>query len=117
MRRVNAENRAHSVRPASCGAGAGTMGRRANTLGALFSQGPQAGRFDFEVYASLPRSKAKKRRLTSEQIAKAHGLTAAEVDPITGERFLRFVWRVAGHPLIHRAGWKRGRPPVVVIDN
>jgi hypothetical protein len=72
------------------------QGRRVNALGALFSHGPQAGRFDSEVYASLPKSKAKERRLTVEQVAKAHGLTVEQVGPITRGRFLSFAWRVAG---------------------
>lgn len=93
------------------------QGRRVNTLGAYFSHGPLAGHFDFGVYASLPKNRAKKRRLTPEQIAAAHGLTADEVGPITTERFLSFVWRVAGRPPVYLAGWKRERPLVMVVDN
>jgi len=101
------------------------QGRRVNTLGALFSHGPLAGRFDFEVYASLPKSRAKnkakkdtqRRRLTVEQIAAAHGLTADEVGPIDAERFLSFVWRVAGRPKVYPLGWQRERPLVMVVDN
>lgn len=100
-----------------CVAYEASQGRRVNTLGALFSHGPQAGRFDFEVYASLPKNKARKRRLTVEQVAAAHGLTAAEVGPITAERFLAFVWRVAGRPPVYLSGWKRERPLVMVVDN
>ena len=93
------------------------QGRRVNTLGAYFSHGPQAGRFDFEVYVSLPKSKAKKQRLTPEQVAKTHGLTVDEVGPITAERFISFVWRVAGRPPVYLSGWKRERPLVMVVDN
>lgn len=93
------------------------QGRRVNTLGALFSHGPLAGRFDYEVYASLPKNKAKKQRLTPEQVAAAYGLTVDEVGPITAERFLSFVWRVAGRPLLYLEGWKRERPLVMVVDN
>lgn len=72
------------------------QGRRVNAIGAYFSHGPQAGRFLFETYASLPKSKAKQPRKTPEQIAANQGLTPAEVGPIDGERFLAFVWRMAG---------------------
>ena len=93
------------------------QGRRVNAIGAYFSQGPMAGRFLFETYASLPKSKAKKQRKNPEEIAAAHGLTAAEVGPIATERFLAFLWRVAGRPAIYWQGWKRERPLYIVLDN
>lgn len=88
-----------------------------NAIGAYFSHGPLAGRFLFETYASLPKSKAKKQRKTAEQIAATHGLTAGEVGPIGTERFLSFVWRVAGRPEGAPENWKRERPLYLVLDN
>ncbi len=93
------------------------QGRRVNAIGAYFSHGPMAGRFLFETYASLPKSKAKKQRKAAEQIAAGHGLTAAEIGPIGSERFLSFVWRVAGHAENDAEHWKRERPLYLVLDN
>jgi transposase len=93
------------------------QGRRVNAIGAYFSHGPMAGRFLFETYASLPKSKAKKQRKTPEQIAAGHGLTAAEIGPIGSERFLAFVWQVAGRPEGSCENWKRERPLYLVLDN
>ena len=93
------------------------QGRRVNALGAYFSHGPLAGRFVHEAYASLPKSRAKKRRKTPEQIAQDHGLSPEEVGPIDSQRFLNFVWRVAGRPVVHLSGWRRERPLVIVVDN
>jgi hypothetical protein len=93
------------------------QGRRVNAIGAYFSHGPMAGRFLFETYAGLPKSKAKKQRKTPEQIAATHGLSAAEVGPIGTERFLAFVWRVAGRPETGAENWKRELPLYLVLDN
>jgi putative transposase len=93
------------------------QGRRVNAIGAYFSHGPMAGRFVFETYASLPKSRAKKQRKTLEQIAAAHGLTKEEVGPIDSGRFLAFVWRVAGRPEVFSEDWKRERPLWIVLDN
>jgi len=93
------------------------QGRRVNAIGAYFSHGPMAGRFLFETYAGLPKSKAKKQRKTPEQIAATHGLTAAEIGPIDTERFLSFVWRVAGRPEGAAENWKRELPVYLVLDN
>lgn len=68
-----------------------------------------AGKFVFESYASLPKSKAKKQRKTPEQVAAAQGLTVDEVGPIDGKRFLGFIWRAAGRPEVYPEGWKRSR--------
>jgi hypothetical protein len=54
------------------------QGRRVNAIGAYFSHGPLAGRFDFETYARLPESRAKKRRVSLEEQAAAHGLSGEE---------------------------------------
>jgi hypothetical protein len=97
------------------------QGRRVNVIGAYFSHGTQAGRFVYEAYASLPKSQAKKRRKSPQQIAADHGLwSAAEaeaVGPIDSGRLVRFLWRLAGRPPVHLSNWRRERPLVVVLDN
>jgi len=93
------------------------QGRRVNAIGAYFTHGPEAGRFEFATYASLPKSKAKKQRKTPEQIAAAHGLIPEEVGPIDSDRFVAFVWRIAGRPEIYLEGWKRERPLCIALDN
>jgi hypothetical protein len=93
------------------------QGRRVNAIGAYFSHGPEAGRFAFSTYASLPKSRAKKQRKTQAQIATAHGLTPEEVGPIDSERFLAFIWRIAGRPEVYASDWKRERPLWMVLDN
>lgn len=93
------------------------QGRRVNAIGAYFSHGLLKGRFVFETYASLPKSRAKNRRKSLAEIAAAHGLTPEEVGPIDSARFLHFVWRAAGRPKIYPEGWKRERPLFIVLDN
>ena len=93
------------------------QGRRVNAIGAYISQGPLAGHFAFETYASLPKSRSKKQRKTPDEIAAAHGLTLWEVGPIDSARFLRFAWRVAGRPEVFSEDWKREIPLVIVVDN
>ena len=93
------------------------QGRRVNAIGAYFTHGPRAGRFQFQSWASLPKSRAKKQRKTPEEVAAAHGLPADEVGPIDAPRFLRFVWQIAGRPGDAPADWKRERPLYIVLDN
>ena len=93
------------------------QGRRVNAIGAYCSHGVEAGRFVYETFASLPKSKAKKRRKSLEEEAAAHDLRVEQVATLDGERFVRFVWRVAGRPALYQPGWKRERPLVLVIDN
>lgn len=93
------------------------QGRRVNAIGAYFSHGYEAGRFLFETYASLPKSKAKTRKKTVAEQAHAHGLAVDEVGPIDAARLLAFVWKVADRPAVHRDGWKRSRPLYIVLDN
>jgi DDE superfamily endonuclease len=50
-------------------------------------------------------------------VAAVHGLRAEEAGPIEAERFVSFVWQVAGRPALHSMDWKRARPLVVVLDN
>jgi len=93
------------------------QGRRVNAIGAYFSHGPRAGHFDFETYASLPKSQARKPRKTPQERAAAQGLTLAEGGPIDSERFLTFVWRLAGRPAPSAENWKRDIPLYIVADN
>ena len=93
------------------------QGRRVNAIGVYFSHGPQAGDFQFESYASLPKSKAKKRRKSLAEQAAAHGLRPEEVGVLDSDRFLTFVWRVAGRPDEAPPGWRRERRLVLVLDN
>jgi len=93
------------------------QGRRVNAIGAYFSHGPLAGRFDFETYARLPESRAKKRRVSLEEQAAAHGVSVEEVGPIDSERYLRFVWKIAGRPEVYPADWRRERELVIWVDN
>ena len=92
-------------------------GRRVNVIGAHFTHGPEAGRFEYQSWASLPKSRAKKPCKTLEQQAAAQGLQVAEVGPIDAARVLAFVWRVAGRPAEAPVGWQRVRPLKVVLDN
>ena len=92
-------------------------GRRVNVLGAPFTHGPAAGRFEYQSWARLPTSRARKQRKTLEELAAKHGLQAEEVGPITSARLLAFVWRIAGRPAGADAGWVREREVKVVLDN
>lgn len=92
-------------------------GRRVNVLGAHFTHGPHAGRFEYQVWASLPKSRAKKRRKTVQDIAAAHGLVESDVGPIDSQRLLAFIWQIAGRPAEATSGWKRVRPLMIVLDN
>ena len=92
-------------------------GRRINAIGAYFTDGPRAGHFVYDTWARLPTSRAKKPRKTVAEIAAAHGLTAAEVGVLDGERFVRFIWTLAGRPATAGPEWRRERPVWVVLDN
>jgi transposase len=93
------------------------QGRRVNAIGAYFSHGPLAGHFEFETYARLPENRSKKRRVSLEEQAAAHGLAVEEVGPIDSERFLRFVWKLAGRPDLYTEDWRRERELVIWVDN
>jgi hypothetical protein len=93
------------------------QGRRVNGIGAYCTHGVEAGRFVYELCASLPKNTAKKQRKTPEEQAAKHGLQGEQVGTIDGERFVRFVWKVAGRPAVYPEGWKRERPLVFVVDN
>ena len=93
------------------------QGRRVNVIGAHFTHGPEAGRFEYRSWACLPKSRAKQQRKTPEQVAAAHGLRVEDVGPIDSERFLTFVWGIAGRPPEAPEGWQWERPLMVVLDN
>ena len=94
------------------------QGRRLNAIGGYISHGPDAGTFHYAVYASLPKSKSKKQRKSPEEIAASYGLSPEnEVGPIDSDRFLAFLWQLAGRPPIYASDWKRARPLYIVLDN
>lgn len=93
------------------------QGRRVNGIGAYCTHGVEVGRFNYELCASLPKSKAKKRRRTPEEQAAKHDLKAEQVGVIDGERFVQFIWTTAGRPANSPEGWQRERPITLVIDN
>jgi len=93
------------------------QGRRLNALGGYISHGPDAGTFETKVYASLPKPTSKKRRKSAAEVAASYGLCEEEVGPIDSERFVDFLWQVAGRPLVHASDWKRSRPLYIVLDN
>lgn len=93
------------------------QGRRVNGIGAYCTHGVEAGRFAYELCASLPKSKAKRPRKGPAEQAAAHGLRPEQVGTIDGERFVQFVWKLAGRPTIYAQGWQRERPLVLVVDN
>jgi hypothetical protein len=93
------------------------QGRRVNGIGAYCTHGVEAGRLVYELCASLPKSKAQQPRKSPAEQAAKHDLRAEQVGTIDGERFVQFVWKVAGRPAIYPEGWKRERPLVLVVDN
>lgn len=96
-------------------------GRRVNVIGGYFSHGPCAGRFEFEAWASLPKSKAKQPRKSPEARASDHGLRAEEVGKLDADRVLSFLWALAGRPAglseARQQTWKRERPLMIPLDN
>jgi transposase len=93
------------------------QGRRVTVIGADVTHGPDAGRFAYQSWAVLPKSRAKTPRTTPEERAAAHGLTVEEVGPIDAERLLAFLWQIAGRPADADPDWRRGRPLVIALDN
>lgn len=92
-------------------------GRRVNAIGAYFPEGLLAGTFHYETFATLPKHARAAKRKTPEEVAKAYGLTLDQVGSIDAERFIAFVWKTAGRPVIASSDWKRDRPLMVVLDN
>src|SRR5437763_1095153 len=81
------------------------------------AHGPRAGHLETTTWAALPKSRAKRRCPTLDEQAAAHGLRAEEVGPIDAQRFIAFVWHIAGRPPTARADWRRERPLWIVLDN
>jgi DDE superfamily endonuclease len=92
-------------------------GRRVNAIGADFTHGPDAGRFAYQSWAVLPKSRANQPRKPPEERAAAHGLTVDTVGPIDAERVVTFLWQVAGRPADAPAAWQRERPLMIALDN
>ena len=92
------------------------QGQRVNAIGAYFTHGVLAGRLEFETYATLPKSRAKT-PLPLEKRAATYGLDPEEVGPIDSERFLRFLWKIAGRPEVYPEEWRRERELAVWLDN
>lgn len=93
------------------------QGRRGNASGAHCTHGPVAGRFAYRTWAALPKSRAKQPRKTPAEVAAAQGLRVDKIGPIDAERFLAFVWHIAGREADAPAGWRREQPLTVVLDN
>jgi hypothetical protein len=93
------------------------QGRRVNVIGAHFTHGPEAGRLEYQSWAVLPKSRAKKHRKSAEERAATHGLRAADVGPIDAERVVSFLWQIAGRPARVDGAWKRERPLMIALDN
>jgi transposase len=96
------------------------QGRRLNLIGGYFTHGPQAGDFQFALFASLPIPRSPKGKDPAENLAHRalkEGLAPEDVGKIDSEVFLAFVWQLGGRPTDVPPDWKRERPLVVVIDN
>ena len=93
------------------------QGRRVNVIGAHFTQGPAAGRLEYQSWAVVPKRRAKKPRMSDAARAAAQGLRVEEVGPIDAERVVAFLWRVAGRPADAAPAWQRERPLHVAWDN
>ncbi len=93
------------------------QGRRVNVIRAYFTHGPQAGHFEYQSWAVVPTSRAKRPRTTPEAQAAAHGLTVDEVGAIDAARVLSFMWQVAGRPADAPPDWQRERPLMIALDN
>ena len=96
------------------------QGRRLNAIGAYFSHGPEAGRFEFAAWAKVPLPKQAQDgtyRQPLAEVAAKHGLTEEDLGTIDSEAFLAFVWQVAGRPVDAPSTWRRERPLMMVVDN
>lgn len=93
------------------------QGRRVHGIGAYFTDGPAAGRLVTQTWAQVPISRAKTPRKTLAEVATGHGLTEDEIGGLDAERFIGFIWTVAGRPAGAPADWVRERPLEIVLDN
>ena len=93
------------------------QGRRVNVIGAHFTQGPAAGRLEYQSWAVVPKRRAKKPRMSDAARAAAQGLRVEEVGPIDAERVVAFLWHVAGRPADAAPEWQRERALHVAWDN
>jgi hypothetical protein len=93
------------------------QGRRVNGIGAYFTAGPAMGRLVTQTWARLPAPRAKKPRKTRAEVAMDHGLTEPEIGVLDAERFIGFIWTVAGRPTTASSAWVRERPLEIVLDN
>lgn len=96
------------------------QGRRVNAIGACFTHGPNAGDLVHRTFVSLPKSQSKTaegRVRGKEAMARSQGLSADVVGPIDADRFVAFIWQVAGRPEDAPADWRRQRPVMIVLDN
>jgi len=91
-----------------------------NVIGAYFSHGPEAGRFEFATWAKVPlperRADGSYRKSLAE-VAAEHGLAEDDLGTVDSEAFLGFVWSLAGRPAGASWSWRRERPLMVVVDN
>lgn len=94
-----------------------TAGRRVNVIGAHFTQGPLAGKFCFRSYAKLPEPRSKDPEATLARQAQVQELSPGELGKIDAQRFLEFIWEVAGRPAGDAGEWKRERRLAIVLDN
>jgi hypothetical protein len=90
-------------------------GRQVNVIGAYVTHGVQRGEFWFESVAKLPERGTKRKTILER--AEEHGLEAEAVGRIDSERFLAFLWKLAGRPETAGSDWQREGPLVVVVDN
>ncbi len=96
------------------------QGRRLNVIGAYFSHGPEAGRFEFATFAKVPLPERRpdgSSRPSLAEVAAKHGLVEDDLGLIDSEVFLAFVWWLAGRPAEAAWSWRRERPLMVVVDN
>ena len=84
-------------------------------IGAYFTHGPAAGRFEFVSFASLP--KTQRNTADPEATAAKHGLTADEVGVIDSNAFVGFLWLLAGRPADAEPEWRRKVPLEIWLDN
>ena len=76
------------------------QGRRINVIGAYFSHGCEAGRFEFASFASVPKTTAKVQRKTPQEIAAANEVEPEDAGLIDRERLMAFIWHEAGRALV-----------------